>query len=117
MPVVKESNEVLTRGVPKIIFTASAPQLPGFFSGKLDLTQLTDVADEISVKLEVKYSSGGTFRNAEEPTLVAKQADRIFRFTPVEETYGYQLTAELKSGSPSATVTLELLVLRSNAPA
>lgn len=116
MPVVLESNIVFTKAVPLTIFEASAPQLPGLFSGKMDLTQLLNVADEISVKLQVKYSSGGTYRDAEEPTLVAKQADKIFRFTPVEETYGYKLIGELKAASPSATATLELLILRSAVP-
>lgn len=117
MPVVLESNVVFTRGVPLIIFTATAPQLPGFFSGKIDLSQLTNVADEMEIKLEVKYTSAGAFRDAEKPSLVAKQADKIFRLTPVEETYGYQITGELLAASPSPTATLAVLVLRSNTPA
>ena len=116
MPVVLETNIVFTKDVSKTIFEASAPQLPGFFSGKMDLTQLTNVADEIEVKLQVKYSSGGTFRDAEKPSLVSKQADNIFRFTPVEETYGYKLIGELLAASPSATATLEVLILRSVVP-
>lgn len=116
MPVVKEVPIVFVRGVPQDIFEASAPELPGFFSGKLDLNALTNAADEIQVKLQVKYTSGGGYVNAEEPTLAAKQADKIFRFTPVEETYGYKLIGELLAASPSTTATLDILVLRSNAP-
>ena len=116
MAVVIEANLVFTRGVPLVIYDAPGIDLPGFFSGMIDLTQLTNAADEFNVKLEVKYSSGGTFRAAEEPTQNAKQADKIFRFTPVEQTHGYKLTGELKSVSPSATATLETIVLRSSAP-
>lgn len=119
MPVVKETNEVLTKNVEKTIYEAGVDPgaLPGYFSGKLDLTQLTDAADEIQVRLQVKYSSAGAYRDAEQPTLVAKQADKIIRLTPVEETYGYKILALLTSASPSATATLELLVLRATVPA
>jgi len=117
MAVVLESNLVFTRNVERDIFLATGGQLPGFFSGKMDLTQLTNAADEMQVKLQVKYSSGGTFRDAEQPTLSAKQADKIIRFTPVEETYGYKILGTLLLASPSASATLETLVLRSDAPA
>ena len=116
MVVALETNLVFTKGVPLIMFTATALQLAGYFSGKLDLSQLTDAADEMEIKLEVKYTSAGAFRDAEKPGLVAKQADKIFRFTPVEETYGYQLTGELLAASPSATATLAILVIRSSVP-
>jgi len=116
MPVVKETNEVFTQGVEKDVFEAAGGELPGFFSGKLDLTQLTDPADEIQLRLQVKYSSGGTYRDAEQPTLIAKQSDKIFRLTPVEETYGYKVLGLLTNVGPSATATLEFLMLRSNAP-
>jgi len=117
MTVVLETNLVFTKSVPLTIFEATALQLPGFFSGMMDLTQLTNAADEMQVKLQVKYSSGGTYRDAEQPTLVAKQADKIFRFTPVEQTYGYKLIGELLAASPSATATLETIVIRSAVPA
>lgn len=116
MPVVKETNEVFTRNVEKVLFEASGGELPGFFSGKLDLTQLTDVDDEITCRLQVKYSTGGTYRDAEQPTLISKQVDKIFRFTPVEETYGYKVFGLLTNASPSASATLEMLVLRSDVP-
>jgi len=116
MAVVLEANLVFTRSVERDIFLATGGQLPGFFSGKMDLSQLTNAADEMKVRLQVKYSSGGVFRDAEQPTLVAKQADKIFRFTPVEETYGYKILGELLAASPSATATLETLVLRTAAP-
>ncbi len=116
MAVVLESNLVFTRGTPLTIFEASAPQLPGYFSGHMDLTQLLDANDEINVELQVKYSSGGTYRNAQKPTQPSKQADNIFEFTPVEHVYGYKLIGELLAASPSATATLEVLVLRSGAP-
>jgi len=116
MAVVLEANLVFTRNVERDIFEATGGQLPGFFSGKMDLTQLTNAADEMKVRLQVKYSSGGVYRNAEQPTLISKQADEIFRFTPVEETYGYKILGELLLASPSATATLETLVLRTAAP-
>jgi len=119
MPVVKETNEVFTRGVEKTIVEAGVDAgvtLPGFFSGMLDLTQLTNAADEMKIRLQVKYSSGGTYRDAEEPTLVSKQADKIFRLTPVEQTYGWKVLGELLAASPSATATLELIVIRSVVP-
>ena len=114
--ILLEANLVFTKNVERTIFEASGGQLPGFFLGKMDLTQLTNAADEMQVRLQVKYSSGGTFRDAEQPTLVAKQADKIFRFTPTEETYGYKILGLLTNASPSATATLETLVLRSNVP-
>ena len=116
MAVTLETNLVFTRGTPLIMFTATALQLPGYFSGKLDLSQLTDAADEMEIKLQVKYTSAGAFRDAEKPSKSAKQADEIFRFTPVEETYGYQLTGELLAASPSPTATLAVLVIRSTVP-
>lgn len=116
MGVVLESNLVFTRNVERDIFEASGAQLPGYFSGKMDLTQLTDAVDEMQVRLQVKYSSGGTYRDAEQPTLVTKQADKIIRFTPVEETYGYKILGKLLAASPSATATLETLVIRSLVP-
>jgi len=120
MPVVKETNEVFTQGVEKTLVEAGVDAgvtLPGFFSGMLDLTQLPNAADEIQCRLQVKYSSGGTYRDAEQPTLIAKAADKIFRFTPVEQTYGYKILGLLTNVGPSASVTLEMIVLRSNVPA
>ena len=116
MPVVKETNEVFTRGVEKTIFEASGGELPGFFSGEMDLTQLTNAADEMKIRLQVKYSSGGVFRDLAQPSLVSKQADLAFLFTPKEETYGYKILGELLAASPSATATLELIVIRSTVP-
>lgn len=117
MPVVLETNLVFTKAVPLTIFEATALQLPGFFSGMMDLTQLTDIADVMELKLQVKYSSGGTFRDTEEPSLAAKRTDNIFRFTPVEQTHGYKLIGTLLAASPSATATLEVIILRSEEPA
>ena len=119
MPVVKETNEIFTQGVEKTLYEAGVDPgaVPGFFSGMLDLTQLPNAADEIQCRLQVKYSSGGTYRDAEQPTLVAKQADKIFRFTPVEQTYGYKILGLLTNTGPSASATLEMIVLRSTVPA
>ncbi len=118
MPVVKETNEVFTRGAEKTIYEAGVDPgaVPGFFSGNLDLTQLTNVADEMKIRLQVKYSSGGIYRDFAQPTLVSKQADLAFIFTPLEQTYGYKILGELLAASPSATATLELIVIRSNVP-
>ena len=119
MPVVKETNEAFTQGVEKTIVEAgvdSGVDLPGFFSGMLDLTQLTNVNDEMELRLQVKYSSGGTYRDAEQPTLVAKQADKIYRLTPVEQTYGYKVLGLLNNNGPSGSATLEFIVLRSSVP-
>jgi len=118
MPVVLEENEAFTQGVEKVIYEAGVDPgaLPGFFSGMIDLTQLTNAADEMEFRLQVKYSSGGTYRDAEQPTLAAKQSDKIFRFTPVEQTYGYKLYGLLNNNGPSGSATLELLVLRSDVP-
>ena len=115
MAVVVESNIVLVKSTPQVIFEASGGQLPGFFSGSLDLTQLPDVDDEVNIKLEIKYSSGGTYREHHIPSN-GKQADKAVEFTPLEKTYGYKLTAELVAASPSASATLEFLMLRSDAP-
>ena len=116
MPVVLETNLVFTRGVPLTIFEATGGQLPGFFSGQLDVGQLTNVADEMDVKLEVKYTSAGAFRDAEKPSKPAKQEDKIFRFTPLEQTYGYKITGELLAVSPSANATLAVLIIKSTVP-
>jgi hypothetical protein len=117
MPVVKETNEVFTQGVEKVVFEAAGGgELPGFFSGMIDLTQLTNAADEMVFRLQVKYSSGGTYRDAEQPSLAAKQSDKIFRFTPVEQTYGYKIFGLLNNTGPSGTATLELIVIRSIVP-
>jgi hypothetical protein len=119
MPVVKETNEVFTQGVEKVVVEAGVDAgvtLPGFFSGMIDLTQLLNAADEMQFRLQVKYSSGGTYRDAEQPSLAAKQADKIFRFTPVEQTYGYKIFGLLNNNGPSGTATLELIVIRSTVP-
>ncbi len=116
MPVVLESNLVFTQGVERDIFEATGGELPGFFSGMMDLTQLLNAADEMQVRLQVKYSSGGTYRDAEQPTLIAKQSDKIFRFTPVEQTYGYKILGLLTNVGPSVTATLETIVIRSAVP-
>jgi len=113
MAVVLESNIVLTKGTPLIVFTASAGQLPGFFGGKLDLNSLTDAADEIAITLKTKYTSAGSLVSAEPVVAAAKKSDQIFRITPTEETYGYELTVELLSTSTSATATLPILLTRS----
>jgi len=117
MPVVLETNLVFTRNVELQIFEALAGNLPGYFSGMLDLTQLLNAADEMQVRLEVKYSSGGTYRQAEQPTKSAKQADKLIRFTPVEQTYGYRLFGTLLLVSPSANATLEVIIRKSDVPA
>jgi len=117
MAVVLETNIVLVKSVPQTLFEASAGQLPGIFEGQVDLTQLLNAADEVDIQLQTKYSSGGTFRNAEKPSLPGKQIDNIFRLTPLQATYGYKLTIELLAASPSAGATLEVLILRSVAPA
>ena len=116
MPVVLETNTAFVKGVEKVIFEATGGELPGFFSGMIDLTQLSDAADEMQIRLQVKYSSGGTYRDAEEPDVVSKQADKIFRFTPVEQTYGYKIFGLLNNNSPSGSATLETLVIRSAVP-
>ncbi len=118
MAVVKETNEAFTQGVEKTLYEAGVDPgvVPGFFSGMLDLTQLTNVNDEMELRLQVKYSSGGTYRDAEQPTLVAKQADKIYRLTPVEQTYGYKVLGLLNNNGPSGSATLEFIVLRSSVP-
>ncbi len=116
MPVVKETSEVFTQGTEKVLFEATGGQLPGFFSGMLDLTQLGNADDEIEVRLEVKYSTGGTLRQAEQPTLAAKQADKILRLTPVEQTYAYKVYGLLNNNGTSVSATLEFIVLRSSVP-
>lgn len=115
MAIVDEGNASLTRGVPLTLFTASAGQLPGIFGGKLDLNALSNSGDLVRVLLQVKYTSLGSFVDAEEQTNVT-QSDSIFRFTPVEENYGYQIVVELLSGSPSASATLPYIITRSTVP-
>jgi len=115
MVIALEGSIVLAKGVAQILFTASAGELPGLFSGKIDLNALSNAADEIKITLQVKYTSGGGFVQAEEPA-DSLQADKILRLTPVEETYGYQITLELLAASPSANATLPFIVLRTDAP-
>jgi len=112
--VVLETNLALVRGAPQIIFTATALQLPGVFSGKLDLNALANAADEIKISLKTKYTSIGAFIAAEE-NITFKQADKIARVTPTVEQYGYEVTVELLAASPSATATLAVLLLRTPA--
>jgi len=114
MTVVLESNLALVRGVPQIIFTALAAQLPGVFSGKLDLNALTDADDEIKISLKTKFTSIGAFIAAEDNSTF-QQVDKIARITPTVEQYGYELTVELLAASPSATATLAVLLLRTPA--
>lgn len=114
MAVVLETDLVLARGVPQIIFTASSGQLPGVFSGKLDLNALADVDDEIKISLKTKYTSIGSFLDAE-ANETFQQVDKIARITPTVEQYGYELTVELLAASPSATATLAVLLLRTPA--
>lgn len=114
MGVRTSGNVVLVRGVPQTLFEETVgTNLPGIFGGKVDLNALANVADEVNIKLEVKYSSGGSFIDAEATTY--KQADKIFRLTPVEESFGYKLTIELLAVSPSAGATLAFVITRSNA--
>lgn len=114
MVVVLETDLVLARGVPQIIFTATALQLPGVFSGKLDLNALLNVADEIKISLKTKYTSIGALLDAEE-NITFQQVDKIARITPTVEQHGYELTVELLAASPSATATLAVLLLRTPA--
>lgn len=116
MAVVLETDIVFTQGIERTIYEAPGGALPGFFSGMMDLTQLGNADDEIEVRLQVKYSSGGAYRDAEEPTLVSTLADKIFRFTPVEQTYGYKILGTLNNNGTSSSATLETIVLRSEVP-
>lgn len=111
MTVVAEGDLVLVRGVPQIFFTATALQLPGVFGGKVDLNALPNVNDEIKISLKTKYTSIGSFIDAEDNSTF-QQVDKIARLTPTEEPYGYELTIELLAASPSANATLAFLILR-----
>ena len=83
---------------PRILFTASAEQLPGIFGGKIDLNALPDEDYIVNVKLETKYSADGPFLEAESKDVTKK--DKILRLTPVEENYGYQITIMGIDGTP-----------------
>ena len=108
-------NVVLVKAVPQTLFEETVgANLPGIFGGKVDLNALANAADEVNIKLEVKYTSGGSFVDAESTTY--KQADKIFRLTPLEESYGYKLTIELLAASPSAGATLAFVITRSSVP-
>lgn len=114
MAVRDSGTKALTRGIPITLFEELTPaNLPGIFGGKVNLNDLPDVADEIDIKLEVKYSSGGAFQIAEQTTF--KKPDKIFRITPIEESFGYKLTIELLAASPSASATLAFVITRNNA--
>ena len=115
MTVVLEGDLVLARGVLQIFFTASAGQLPGVFSGKVDLTALPDVDDIVKISLKTKYTAIGSLIDAEDND-TGQQVDKIFRITPTEEPYGYELTIELLSTSPSANATLAFLISRTPLP-
>jgi len=111
MVVVLKGDTVLTKGVPKVIFTASPAQLPGFFGGKISANDITDAGDTVNMKLEVKYDTGDPFEDGENRDFI--KTDKIARLTPVEENFGYQVTLELLSSSTSATVTLGFVITRS----
>ena len=114
MAVRDFGNVVLVRAVPQTLFEETvAANLPGIFGGKVDLNALLLAADEVNIKLEVKYTSGGAFVNAENNTF--KKGDVIYRLTPLEESYGYKLTIELLAASPSAGATLAFVITRNNA--
>lgn len=103
---------VLVRAVPQTLFEELTPaNLPGIFGGKVDLNALPDAADKVNIKLEVKYTAAGAYVDAEAQTY--KKVDKIFRLTPLEESYGYKLTIELLTGSPSAGATLAFVITRS----
>ena len=103
----------LTRGVPVTLFEETVPaNLPGIFGGKVNLNDLPLAADEIRILLEVKYSSGGSFEQAEETNY--KKPIKIFRITPAEEVFGYKLTIELVAASPSPSATLGFVITRNN---
>ncbi len=106
-------DAVLVKGVPQTLFEETVgANLPGIFGGKVDLNALSDADDEVNIKLEVKYTSGGAYVVAEAPTY--KKADKIFRLTPLEESYGYKLTIELLAASPSAGATLAFVITRNS---
>ena len=111
MGVRSKGTIALTKATPVVLFEElTAANFPGIYGGKIDLTQLGNVADEINLKLEVKYDTASAYRNAETATF--KQADKIYRITPVEEAFGYKLTIELLAASPSATASLEFVITR-----
>ncbi len=114
MPVVLEGTKALSRGVPVLLFEAVS-ELPGLFSGEMDLTQLPLAADQVEIIMNIKYSSGGTYR--ERARVIKKKSEATtLGFTPIEQTYGYKLDVELKTGSPSATANLEFKVNKSAVP-
>lgn len=114
MAVEAEGTIVLTKSVPNILYTAPGGSLPGIFSGKINARDITNVADIVNMKVETKYSSGGSFQEGENRDF--QQSDGIARMAPTEETYGYQITLELLAASPSASVTLAYMIFRSSAP-
>lgn len=111
MGVLDNDTIVLLKGVPKILFTATAGVIPGLFAGKVNANSITDAGDTVKMTMQVKYTSGGAFVEAEFKEFV--QADKIIRMTPVEENFGYQITLELLNSSVSASVSLEYVVTRS----
>jgi len=115
MPVVSEGTKALTRGVPALLFEAIS-ELPGLFSGEMDLTQLTASADEVEIIMSIKYSSGGTYRERARVKKKKSEATAL-GFTPIEQTYGYKLDVELLAGSPTSSANLEFKVNKSAVPA
>lgn len=113
MGIRSKGTIALTKAVPVVLFEElTLTNFPGIYGGKVDLTQLLNAADEVNIKLEVKYDTGSAYRNAEAATY--KQSDKIYRITPVEENFGYKLTIELLVVSPSATANLEFVITRSS---
>jgi len=112
MAVRTFGNVVLVRAVPQTLFEETiASNLPGIFGGKLDLNALPAGGDLVKITLDVRYVLAGAYVKAEDTTFT--QSDEIFRFTPVEESYGYRLTIELLAASPSAGATLAFVITRS----
>lgn len=116
MAVVLETTLVLAKGVPQVVYTALPAALPGYFGGKMNLIPMPDADDIVNVSVRVKYTSGGAFVAAEPVIPLVKKDSQIFRFTPTEETYGYEVTVELDAASISASVSLPIILTRSPVP-
>lgn len=110
MPVVASSVSLVLTKTPQILYTAAAGDLPGVFAGKVDMNQLVDNLDQVTIKMETKYSAGDSFNNSHERSALKTQ--KTFRITPVREDFGYQISAELHDDSPSATGEVKYVITR-----
>ena len=114
MAIVSNGPVALTRGVPLTIFTATAPQLPGLFSGKLRPQSIPASGDTVLV--EMLGQTTGNVTIDIEISKVMNFTDLNFYLTPLKATLHYALRVTLENTSPSASMNLDYEIDREATP-